>query len=166
MNLRGRFMKVIFFGTPPFAANILSFLIENHIQIAAIVTKPDKPQGRSGKLAFSAVKKRALELCPDIPLFQPEKASSPSFVKELVPFQADLFVVVAYGEIIKKNLLEMPRLGCINLHASLLPKYRGAAPMQFALLNGDKETGVTIMDMAEKMDAGDILVQETISHPR
>lgn len=158
-------MKIIFFGTPLFAANVLSFLVENHIQIQAIVTKPDRPQGRSGKPTYSAVKKRAEELNLTIPLFQPEKASDPIFAKELQSFQADLFVVVAYGEIIKKNLLEMPSLGCINLHASLLPKYRGAAPMQFALLNGDQETGVTIMEMAEKMDAGAIISQAVVPIP-
>jgi len=155
-------MKVIFFGTPPFAANVLAFLIENQIQVDAIVTKPDKPQGRFGKPAYSAVKKRALEQYSGIPLFQPEQASESSFAETLRPFKADLFIVVAYGEIMKENLLQMPRLTCVNVHASLLPNYRGASPMQFALLNGDKETGVTIMEMTQKMDAGDIIMQKIV----
>jgi len=158
-------MKIIFFGTPSFAARVLTFLIENQIQVEAIVTKPDKPQGRSGKPAFSAVKKETLEKHPDIPLYQPEKASDSSFVDTLKSYHADLFIVVAYGEIVKENLLNMPKLGCINVHASLLPKYRGAAPMQFALLNGDKESGITIMEMALKMDAGDIIKQKTVPIP-
>ena len=155
-------MKVIFFGTPPFAANVLTFLIDHNIEVVAIVTKPDKPQGRSGKPAFSAVKKVALEKYPSIPLHQPEAASDANFAEKLRTYDADLFIVVAYGEIMKENLLQMPRLSCLNVHSSLLPKYRGAAPMQFALLNGDTKSGVTIMEMALKMDAGDIIAQKIV----
>jgi len=158
-------MKVIFFGTPPFAANVLTFLIDHNIEVVAIVTKPDKPQGRSGKPAFSAVKKVALEKYPSIPLHQPEAASDANFAEKLRTYDADLFIVVAYGEIMKENLLQMPRLSCLNVHSSLLPKYRGAAPMQFALLNGDTKSGVTIMEMALKMDAGDIIAQKIVPIP-
>lgn len=156
-------MKVIFFGTPSFAAEILGFLIENQVEVLAVVTKPDKPRGRSGKPAFSAVKQLATEKYPEIPLYQPDKASHESFAEILAKYGADLFVVIAYGEIIKQNLLDMPRYGCINLHASLLPKYRGAAPIHFALLNGDQESGVTIIEMVLKMDAGPMLGQAKVA---
>ena len=158
-------MKIVFFGTPSFAAEILAFLLENQIEILAVVTKPDKPRGRSGKPAFSAVKQLVTEKYPLLPLYQPDQASHAAFAEKLKLYGADLFVVIAYGEIIKQNLLEMPRLGCINLHASLLPKYRGAAPIHFALLNGDKESGVTVMEMVQKMDAGDILAQAKVPIP-
>lgn len=156
-------MKIVFFGTPSFAAKVLNYLITHSVDVVAIVTKPDKARGRSKKLVYSAVKEFALENNLDIPIHQPEKASDPVFVDLLKKYKADLFVVVAYGEIVKQNLLEMPRLGCINLHASLLPKYRGASPIHAALLNGDRETGVTVIKMVEKMDAGDILGQKRMS---
>ena len=158
-------MKIIFFGTPLFAAKILNYLIKNSVEIAAIVTKPDKPRGRSKEPAFSALKESVLKNNLKIPIHQPEKASSPSFANILKKYEADLFVVVAYGEIVKKNILDMPRLGCINLHTSLLPKYRGASPIHAALLNGDQETGVTIIKMVEKMDAGEIFGQKRLSIP-
>ncbi len=150
-------MKIVFFGTPPFAARILQFLVANNIDIAAIVTRPDKPKGRSLHTLPSAVKEVAGQVAPKVPLFQPLKASTPEFAEILRSLHADLFVVAAYGEIIKQNLLDMPRYGCINVHPSLLPKYRGAAPIQRCLMNGDSETGVCIMKMALEMDAGDIL---------
>ncbi len=150
-------MKVVFFGTPPFAAKLLEVLIEQGISIVAIITKPDKPQGRSKKPLFPAVKETALLYAPTIPLFQPEFVSAPGFAPTLAEFHADLFVVVAYGEIIKQHLLDMPRLGCINVHASILPKYRGAAPIQRAIIGGEEESGVTIMQMVRKMDAGDMI---------
>lgn len=159
-------MRIIYFGTPPFAAEVLKFLIENDIEVLAIVTKPDRPRGRSGKPAFSAVKELATTAYPDIPLYQPDKASTPAFEEEMRKYGADLFVVVAYGEIMKQHLLDLPREGCINLHASLLPKYRGAAPIQFALLDGAKESGVTVIEMVLKMDAGDMLAQERIPIPQ
>lgn len=158
-------MRIVYFGTPTFAAEVLKFLIENGVEVVAIVTKPDRPRGRSGKPAFSAVKELATRNYPDIPLYQPDRASTSSFEEELRRFSADLFVVVAYGEIVKQELLDLPKEGCINLHASLLPKYRGAAPIQFALLDGAKETGVTIIEMVAKMDAGDMLAQEKIPIP-
>ena len=121
-------MKIIYFGTPAFSSDVLAYLLSHDIEIVAIVTKPDKPKGRSNKPMFSAVKEYAVENCSNIPIFHPEKASTQEFTEELSRFHADLFVVVAYGEIISQHLLNLPRLGCINLHTSLLPKYRGAAP--------------------------------------
>lgn len=152
-------MKIIFFGTSPFAAQILAFLLERALSIVAIVTRPDRPSGRGLSLTSSAVKETALRLARHLPLYQPERASDPEFAKLLSGHAADLFLVAAFGEIIKQNLLNLPRLGCINVHASLLPKYRGAAPIQRALMDGAACTGVTIMQMVLQMDAGDILSQ-------
>ncbi|MFN0065655.1 MAG: methionyl-tRNA formyltransferase [Chlamydiales bacterium] len=148
-------IKIVFFGTPQIARSILHSLIEKNANIVAVVTTPDKPVGRSGKLAPSSVKQLAVE--KGLPLYQPRKASVLEFAQLLEKLHADLFVVVAYGEIFKENLLEMPRLGCINVHASLLPKYRGAAPIQRCIMAGEKESGVTIMRMTPELDAGDML---------
>lgn len=150
-------MKVIFFGTPPFAAKILDDLITTGVNIVAVVTKPDKPKGRSGTPTPTAVKALVQEKYPFLPLYQPALISAPGESDSLLSYQADLFVVVAYGEIIKQHLLDMPPKGCINVHASLLPKYRGAAPIQQAIIRGEKESGVTIMYMVKKMDAGDMI---------
>lgn len=158
-------MRIVFFGTSSFAARILAKLIENGYQIVAIVTRPDRLKGRHLQRMPPPVKEAAEKICPAIPLFQPEKASAPEFAECLRQFQSDLFVVVAYGEIIKSNLLEMPRLGCINIHASLLPKFRGAAPMQRCLMEGEKQTGITIIEMSLQMDAGDVLAIESIPIP-
>lgn len=155
-------MRVIFFGTPDFAGKVLSYLLENGVDVVAVVTKPDRAKGRSGSPVPTAVKAVVQAQAPKIPLFQPEIVSAPEVSDLLTPFQADLFVVVAYGEIIKQHLLDMPRLGCINLHASLLPKYRGAAPIQHSIIDGDAKTGVTIMHMVKKMDAGDMIKQVEI----
>jgi methionyl-tRNA formyltransferase len=148
-------MKIIFFGTPQFAAVILQQLIAEEFEIVAVVTKPDKPQGRSKELIPPPVK--LLAQSKNIPVYQPQKASVPDFAPILASYEPDLFVVAAYGEIIKQHLLDMPKQGCINVHGSLLPKYRGAAPIQFCLFQGEKETGVTIMHMVLKMDAGEII---------
>lgn len=150
-------LKIVFFGTPPLSAQILKYLISNNQNIVAIVTRPDKPRGRSQKLLPSAVKELAEEQFSTIPLFTPEKASDPDFVETLKGFEPDVLVVVSYGEIIKENLLNLPKKKCINVHFSLLPKYRGAAPMQRSIMQGEKETGITIIEMALKMDAGDII---------
>jgi methionyl-tRNA formyltransferase len=155
-------MQIVFFGTSSFAARILVKLLESSHQVLAIVTRPDRVKGRHLQALPPPVKETASQLSPHTPLFQPEKASAPEFASTLTDYQADLFVVVAYGEIIKKNLLEMPRLGCINIHASLLPKFRGAAPIQRSLMAGEKETGITIIEMVLQMDAGDILAIESI----
>ncbi|MEM1282083.1 MAG: methionyl-tRNA formyltransferase, partial [Chlamydiota bacterium] len=148
-------MKVIFFGTPVFAATILQFLIDHEVEVVAVVSKPDKPIGRSRKLVPTPVKEVAL--AHSIPLYQPEKISAPNVADDLIKYDADVFAVVAYGEILKQHILDMPKKACINLHASLLPKYRGAAPIQQAIINGEKETGVTVMHMVKAMDAGDII---------
>lgn len=156
-------MRIVFFGTSSFASFILKDLLVNQgEQVVAVVTRPDRPQGRKLQVSYSPVKECALELRPDLPLLQPEKSSHPDFAKLLQEFHADLFVVVAYGEIIKSNLLSMPKIGCINIHASLLPSFRGAAPMQRALLAGVQETGITIIQMTPEMDAGAMLVQKSL----
>ncbi len=156
-------MKVVFFGTPFFSAQILKYLIQKNVEIIAVVTQPDKEQGRNLKLQEPAVKKIAKELIPAIPILQPHKISTPEFTEYLLSLNADIFVVVAFGQIFPEKLLKMPRLGCINVHTSLLPKYRGAAPIQRCILAGEKETGVTIMYMVKELDAGDILAVEKIA---
>jgi methionyl-tRNA formyltransferase len=150
-------MKVIFFGTPSFAAEVLQFLLDNDVKVVAVISKPDRPKGRSSTPILTPVKTVALSHEPPIPIYQPEIVSAPEFADILKAYEADLFVVVAYGELIKQHLLDMPHLGCINLHASLLPKYRGAAPIQRCIINGEIESGVTIMHMVRKMDAGDMI---------
>ena len=155
-------MRVVFFGTPPFAATILESLLAHKVDVAAVVTKPDKPKGRSGKLQPPAVKSSVEALAPHIPIHQPERCSTEEFAKTLQSYQADLFIVVAYGEILKQNILDLPSNGCINVHASLLPKYRGAAPIHRAIIEGEKESGVSIMYMVRKMDAGDVLLQKSV----
>ena len=156
-------MRIVFFGTPSFAKTILKYLLEQGVEVVAVVTRPDKPRGRSNKPVPSPVKEFALS--QGIPLFQPPKASDPGFSAFLKTLQADFFIVAAYAEILKEAILEIPRLGCINVHGSLLPKYRGAAPVQRSIMAGDVETGVTIMKMAVKMDAGDILAISKTSIP-
>lgn len=150
-------MKVVFFGTPPFAAFILEALLAAEVEVVGVVSRPDKSKGRSGTPSPTPIKQFLFLKAPEIPLFQPEKCSTPEFAEQLKQLQADLFVVVAYGEIIKQEILDIPRLGCINIHASLLPKLRGAAPIQRAIINGEKETGITIMHMVKKMDAGEMI---------
>jgi methionyl-tRNA formyltransferase len=155
-------MRIVFFGTSAFAANILKFLVSEKQNIIAIITRPDRPQGRSLQLKPPPVKETAIHSFSHIPVYQPEKASTDSFCEEMSKLHPDLFLVVAYGEIIKKNLLSIPKKACINIHASLLPKYRGAAPMQRCLMDGVSVSGVTIMDMVLQMDAGDIIAQEKV----
>jgi methionyl-tRNA formyltransferase len=150
-------MKIVFFGTPQFAADVLKYLIDHQVQVSAVITKPDRPKGRSGDPVPTPVKLVAQAHNPPLPVHQPELVSAPEFAETLRAYQADLFVVVAYGEIIKQHILDMPSKGCINVHASLLPKYRGAAPIQRSIIAGETETGVTIMYMVRKMDAGDII---------
>lgn len=150
-------MKIVFFGTPDFAANILQALLNHSFDVVAVVTRPDRPKGRSGSPVPTPVKTVAQMHTPPIPVYQPELVSSLDFAPTLEAFQADLFVVVAFGEIIKQHLLDMPKLGCINVHGSLLPKYRGAAPIQRSIIDGERETGITIMHMVKKMDAGDMI---------
>ncbi|WP_029230749.1 methionyl-tRNA formyltransferase [Butyrivibrio sp. VCB2006] len=153
-------MKIIFMGTPDFARAALEKIIEAGHEIQLVVTQPDKPKGRSGELQISDVKACALE--HNIPVFQPVRIKLPENVAELKKYDADIYVVAAFGQILSQEILDIPRLGCVNIHASLLPEYRGAAPIQQAILDGKKETGVTIMQMAAGMDTGDILTQRTI----
>lgn len=158
-------MKIVFFGTPSFAAEILAYLLDQSIQIAAVVTQPDRPKGRSLQLAPSPVKALIQERAPAIPLYQPEKSSNEEFLSQIAACNADLFVVVAFGQILPQKLLDIPPLGCINVHTSLLPKYRGAAPIQRALFNGEPETGVSIQKMVRQLDAGDIIAVEKLQIP-
>ena len=153
-------MKIVYFGTPEISADILEALIGTKNEIAAIVTQPDRAKGRSGKPVFSPVKEVAVK--NGIPVLQPEKARDSLFMDGLEKLGADVFIVAAYGELIPARILEMTKYGCINVHPSLLPKYRGAAPIPGAILNGDSVSGVTIMKMAETMDTGDILLQKEI----
>ena len=132
-------MDIIFFGTPYFAAAQLRALIEAGIQPKAVVTQPDRPKGRSLKLSLPPVKELLLEIAPTVPILQTKTVKDLGFLERLKELDADLYVVVAYGQILPQKLLNIPSLGCINVHASLLPKYRGAAPIQRVLMNGDKE---------------------------
>ena len=148
-------MRVVFMGTPDFAVGTLKAIIEAGHDVAAVVTQPDKPKGRSKSLVFSPVKEEAV--AHGITVLQPERARDEAFVEELRTYNADVIVVVAFGQLLPASIINMPRYGCINVHASLLPKYRGGAPIHWAIMNGDKETGITIMKTTLKMDAGDII---------
>jgi methionyl-tRNA formyltransferase len=152
-------LRIIFMGTPELAAASLRALIgAREIQVVAVVTQPDQPKGRGLKLQPSAVK--AVAQKENLPVLQPQRAREEGFIEELAAFKPDLIAVAAYGQILPKAILDLPRFGCLNVHTSLLPKYRGAAPIQHAILNGDSETGVTIMKMDVGLDTGDILAQE------
>ncbi len=153
-------MKIVYFGTPIFASEILRYLLNHDIHVVAVITQPDRPKGRSLQSIPSPVKQLALE--KGIPLLQPEKASQELFLQELAAFHADLFVVVAFGQILPQKLLDIPPLGCINVHASLLPKYRGAAPIQRSILAGERETGIAIQKIVRQLDAGDLIATSTI----
>lgn len=153
-------MKIIFMGTPDFAASALEKIVEAGHEITLVVTQPDKPKGRSGELQVSDVKACALK--HGFPVFQPERIKLPENVAYLKNYEADIYVVAAFGQILSQEILDIPKFGCVNIHASLLPKYRGAAPIQQAIIDGEKTTGVTIMQMAAGMDTGDILLQREI----
>lgn len=154
-------MKIVFMGTPDFAQESLKALVEANYEVIGVVTNPDKPKGRGMKMIASPVKEYALE--KGIPVYQPVKIrSNEEFIQEVQRLNPDLICVVAYGKILPKELLDIPRLGCVNVHGSLLPKYRGAAPIQWAVLNGDKETGVDTMYMDVGMDTGDIILEEKV----
>lgn len=148
-------MRIVFMGTPDFAVGTLDALLEAGHQIVAVVTQPDKPKGRGKTLMPTPVKEVALR--HNIPVYQPKRVREPEFVETLRDIRADVIVVAAFGQIISKEILDMPKYGCINVHASLLPAYRGAAPIQWAVINGDKESGVTIMRMGEGLDTGDMI---------
>lgn len=155
-------LKIVFFGTPKFAAHCLQCLFDHGVHVAAVVTQPDRPKGRSLQMTPSPVKEIALDR---LPVLQPEKASEEGFLQTLKGLKADLFVVVAFGQILPQKLLDIPPLGSINVHASLLPKYRGAAPMQRALIQGDKETGIAIQKIVQKLDAGDVIATAKMHIP-
>ena len=153
-------MKIVFMGTPEFAAKALEKLCEQH-EITAVITQPDKPVGRGNKIKFPPVKEVAIE--KGIEVFQPTKIKSKEFVEILKTIPADIFVVAAYGQLLSEEILNMPKYGSINIHASLLPKYRGAAPIQWAIADGEIETGITIMQMEKGLDTGPMLYKKAIT---
>ena len=153
-------MKIIFMGTPDFSVGTLEALVEAGHEVVLAVTQPDKPKGRGGKMQFTPVKETAMKY--DIPVFQPKKVREPECIEELRKYNADVMVVVAFGQILPKEILEMTPYGCINVHASLLPKYRGAAPIQWAVIDGEEVSGVTTMQMNEGLDTGDMIMKTEI----
>ncbi len=153
-------MKIVFMGTPDFAVGALQAVIEAGHQVTAVVTQPDKPKGRGKEVQMTPVKVCAM--AHNIPVFQPVKVKAPEAVEVLRSYQADIFVVAAFGQILSEEILEMPRYGCVNIHASLLPAYRGAGPIQWAIIDGRKKTGITIMQMDKGLDTGDILLQKEV----
>ena len=154
-------MKIVFMGTPDFAKESLEAIYNAGYEIIKVVTNPDRPQGRGMKIKISPIKEFALEKGLDV--LQPEKVKkNEEFIDSIRNLNPDIICVVAYGNILAKEIFEIPKLGCINVHGSLLPKYRGAAPIQWAVLNGDKETGITTMYMDEGMDTGDMILKEKV----
>ena len=148
-------MRIVFMGTPDFAAASLQKLMEERYCVVGVFTQPDKPKGRGMELAFSPVKKLALEM--GLPVYQPETLRDAAVLSVLQELRPDVIVAVAYGRLLPPEILALPRLGCINVHGSLLPKYRGSAPIQWAVLNGDRVTGVSTMYLSEEMDTGDVI---------
>lgn len=153
-------MNIVFMGTPDFSVESLKRLKEKH-NVVAVVSQPDKPKGRGKKLVNTPVKQFALDNGIE-KIYQPEKIKDEDFVKVLKDLNADLFVVVAYGQLLSEQVLNIPKYGCINVHGSLLPKYRGAAPIQWAIINGEEKTGVTIQYMEKGLDSGDMILKEEI----
>ena len=153
-------MRVVFMGTPDFAVGTLEAIIEAGHEVALVVTQPDKPKGRGNAVQFTPVKECAL--AHDIPVFTPKKIREPENIEYLRKFQPDIIIVAAFGQILSKTILDMPKYGCVNVHASLLPKYRGAAPIQWAVINGDEVSGVTIMRMNEGIDTGDMIAKREL----
>ena len=149
-------MRIIFMGTPDISVDSLERIIADGHDVCAVVTMPDRPKGRGKKLSMSPVKEVALN--HNLKVMQPVKASDTEFVEELKELEAELMVVIAYGQILKKEVLEIPKYGCVNVHVSLLPKLRGAAPINWSIINGDSKTGVTTMFMDEGLDTGDIIM--------
>lgn len=150
-------MKILFMGTPDIASGCLQELIDKKYDIIGVVTQPDKQVGRGKKIVFSPVKQVAIE--NNLPVYQPVKAKEESFINEIKDLNPDVIVVVAYGQILSKEFLEIPKYGCINVHVSLLPKYRGAAPINWVIINGEEKTGVSTMFMDEGLDTGDVILQ-------
>ena len=155
-------MRVVFMGTPDFAVGTLKALLEAGHEVAAVVTQPDKPKGRGKELLMTPVKAEALK--HDIPVFQPERVrKNEEFLEELKKLAPDVIVVVAFGQILPVSILTLPKYGCVNVHASLLPMYRGAAPLQWVIINGEKVSGVTTMQMDKGLDTGDMLLKEEVA---
>ena len=152
-------LKIVFMGSPEIAVPALKALAE-HFEVVGVVTQPDREAGRGKKIVMPAVKEAALAL--NIPVIQPERMKVPGTIEQLQEWAPDLIVVMAFGQILRKNVLELPRLGCLNAHASLLPRWRGASPIQAAILHGDTESGVTIMQMDPGIDTGPMLKSEAI----
>ena len=149
-------MRIVFMGTPDFAVGTLQALVESgKHEIAAVVTQPDRPKGRGQKMLMTPVKEYALS--QGLPVYQPAKVKTPEVIAQLRELRPEIIVVAAFGQLLNQELLALPPLGCVNVHASLLPKYRGAAPIHYAILQGEKESGVTIMQMDIGMDTGDML---------
>ncbi|EJU19977.1 methionyl-tRNA formyltransferase [Peptoanaerobacter stomatis] len=153
-------MKAIFMGTPQFAVNSLDTLISKGVDVGLVITRTDKKQGRNMKIEMPPVKKRALEL--GLEVYQPEDIKSQEAIDKIRQINPDIIIVTAYGEILPTEILNMPKYGCINVHASLLPKYRGASPINTCLLNGDNITGITTMYMNEELDSGDIILKDEL----
>ncbi|MBQ2402051.1 MAG: methionyl-tRNA formyltransferase, partial [Lachnospiraceae bacterium] len=153
-------MKIVFMGTPDFAVSTLESLVKGGHEVIAAVTQPDKPKGRGKAVQYTPVKEKALEY--EIPVYQPVKARDPEFVELLKGMDPDVIVVVAFGQLLPKAILDIPKYGCVNVHASLLPKYRGAAPIQWAVIDGEEVSGVTTMLMDEGLDTGDMLEKAEI----
>lgn len=153
-------MKIVYMGTPDFAVLPLRAMKEAGFEVAAVVTQPDKPKGRGKTMMPTPVKEEAVAL--GIPVYQPVKVKEPEFLETLKEIAPDIIVVAAFGQIIPKTILNLPRFGCINIHASLLPKYRGAAPIQQAVIDGEKESGVTIQKMGEDLDTGDMISKAVV----
>ncbi len=153
-------LRIIFMGTPDFAVPALQALMDNHENVVAVVSQPDRPKGRGRKLTAPPIKE--LAITAGITVIQPTKVKT-ELVKQLEPFKPDLIIVAAYGRILPSSILTLPRLGCLNIHGSLLPKYRGAAPIQWAVLNGESVTGITIMQMDTGLDTGDILLTSKLT---
>ena len=154
-------MKIVYMGTPDFAVPPLAALVKAGYEVTAVITQPDKPKGRGKTLLPTPVKEEAMK--HEITVYQPQKVRDPEFVEVLKNLAPDMIVVAAFGQIIPKEILDMPKYGCINIHASLLPKYRGAAPIQQAVIDGEKESGVTIMKMGMGLDTGDMISQAVVT---
>ena len=153
-------MKIVYMGTPDFAVPPLRALAEAGYRVEAVVTQPDKPKGRGKALMPTPVKEEALK--HGIPVYQPLKVREESFIRQLRELDPDVIIVAAFGQIIPKEILDMPVFGCLNIHASLLPKYRGAAPIQYAVIDGEKESGVTLMRMGTGLDTGDMIAKAVV----
>lgn len=153
-------MKMIFMGTPDFSVPALKALAEQGHQVIAVVTQPDKPKGRGKAVQMTPVKEAALEL--NIPVYQPVKVREDGFLQQIEAMEPEVIVVAAFGQILPQRLLDIPKYGCINIHASLLPKYRGAAPIQWVIIDGEKETGITTMQMNAGLDTGDMLEKAVV----